>query len=127
MWTPARSAATGRVVDWRGFLALKPDHRGRVPREAYITTRGPGVDPKHWFPRLFETDEATFGVTEFATSNHRTDPVSQFLGMDKDLDGRLSPAEMKALPEGWGPPGKDWLPGFDDDGDGASAVIPNFA
>lgn len=114
-----RSAGTGRVVDWRGFLALKPDRDGKVPREAYVKMMtGSGSDPKYWFSQLFESDAAMFGVTEFATSNHRTDPVSQFLGMDKDLDGRLSPEEVKALPVGWGPPGKDWLPGFDDDGDG---------
>lgn len=37
--------------------------------------------------------------------------------MDVDLDGLLGAEEMEALPP-WGPPGKNWLPGFDDNGDG---------
>jgi Ca2+-binding EF-hand superfamily protein len=117
-----RSLKTGHVVDWRSFLAMNPDARGRVPREVYIRQRGSEAEAKQWFARLYETAEPTFGVTEFAASNHRTDPVSQFLAMDVDLNGRLSPAEMGTLPVGWGPAGKEWLAGFDDDRDGAYSL-----
>lgn len=112
----------GQVVDWRGFLALKPDQNGKVRREAYVNSMGPGVNPETWFPAIHAAGNETFGVTEFFTSNHKTDPISQFLGMDVDLNGRLSPQEMATLPAGWGPPGKDWLAGFDDDGDGAYSL-----
>ena len=111
-----RSAGTGDVVDWRDFLAMKPDEQSRVPRDAYIRSRPRGVDPRQWFPLLFEAKLMTFGVTEFATSGHRTGPVSAFLAMDQDFNGKLSPAELKSLI--WGPADHKWLPGFDDDGDG---------
>lgn len=113
---------TGQVVDWRGFLALKPDQNGKVRREVYINSMAPGVDPESWFPAIHAAGNETFGVTEFATSNHKTDPISKFLAMDVDLNGRLSPQEMTTLPAGWGPPGKDWRAGFDDDGDGAYSL-----
>ncbi|MCX7397704.1 MAG: hypothetical protein NT138_08525 [Planctomycetales bacterium] len=112
----------GHVVDWRGFLALKPDENGKVPRETYIKSMGTSFKHQEWFPTLFTTEQKLFGVTEYLTSNHKTDPISQFLHMDEDLDGLLSPAEMDRLPEGWSPPGKNWLPGFDDDSDGAYSL-----
>ncbi len=111
----------GQVVDWRGFLGMSPDKNGKVRREAYVKLMGSNK-PEEWFPTIYATGNETFGVNEFITSNHKTDPISQFLGMDVDLDGRLSPGEMDAIPVGWGPPGKNWLAGFDDDGDGAYSL-----
>ncbi|MEZ6132680.1 MAG: EF-hand domain-containing protein [Planctomycetaceae bacterium] len=108
----------GHVVDWRGFMGLKPNADGKVSRDAYLKNR---KDPERWFPKIFDADHEWFGVTEYLTSGHKTDPVQQFLNMDVNLDGQLDPVEMEALPP-WGPPGKNWLPGFDDDGNGAYSL-----
>lgn len=118
---PLRSKA-GHVVDWRGFLGLNPDKNGKVRRETYIKSMGPSIKPEDWFPTIHATQNELFGVAEFLTSNHKTDPISQFLGMDIDLNGKLSREEMDAIPQGWGPPGKNWLAGFDDDGDGSYSL-----
>ena len=112
----------GRVVDYRGFRALNPDANGKVRSEVYIKAMGGLEMAMKWFPTINAAGHEWFGVAEFATSNHRTDPVGQFLAMDVDLDGRLSPKELEALPVGWGPPDKNWLAGFDDDGDGCYSL-----
>ncbi len=114
---PLRSK-DGRVLDWRMFRALNPNKNGKVRREDYVKALGPTQKPETWFPTIHAAANETFGPAEFATSSHRTDPVPQFLGMDVDLNGRLSAKELDALPPGWGPPDHNWLPGFDDDGDG---------
>ncbi len=111
----------GRVVDWRTFLALKPDANGRVAREDYIKALGPTQKPETWFPTIFAAENERFDITAFSTSSHRTDPVQQFLAMDVDLSGNLTPAELAGLPA-WGPPGKNWLAGFDDDKDGTYSL-----
>ena len=108
---------TGKIVDWRSFLGLNPDSNGKARRESYIQSLGSVTTAVEWFPAIKDPAMRTFGVTEFATSRHLVDPISQFLGMDIDLDGFLSPEEMDALPA-WGPEGKNWLRGFDDNGDG---------
>ena len=111
----------GRVMDWRTFLALKPDANGRVAREDYIKALGPNQDPKTWFPTIFAAENERFDFTAFSTSSHRTDPVQLFLALDVDLSGSLAPAELAKLPA-WGPPGKNWLAGFDDDKDGSYSL-----
>lgn len=111
----------GRVVDWRTFLALKPDANGRVAREDYIKALGPNQKPETWFPTIFAAENERFDITAFSTSSHRTDPVQQFLTMDADLSGGLTPAELAGLPA-WGPPGKNWVAGFDDDKDGTYSL-----
>ncbi|MFM9962215.1 MAG: hypothetical protein ACKV2Q_13455 [Planctomycetaceae bacterium] len=111
----------GRVVDWRMFLALKPDANGQIAREDYIKALGPNQKPETWFPTIFAAENERFDITAFSTSSHRTDPVQQFLAMDADLSGSLSPAELAGLPA-WGPPGKNWLAGFDDDKDGTYSL-----
>ncbi len=108
---------TGRIVDWRSFLGLNPDGNGKARRESYVQMLGSVEKAVEWFPTIMDSANRSFGVTEFATSRHLVDPISQFLGMDIDVDGFLSPEEMDALPA-WGPPGKNWLRGFDDNGDG---------
>ncbi len=111
----------GRVVDWRTFLALKPDANGRVAREDYIKALGPTLKPETWFPTIFAAENERFDIAAFSTSSHRTDPVQQFLTMDADLSGSLTPAELAGLPA-WGPPGKNWHAGFDDDKDGTYSL-----
>ena len=108
---------SGRIVDWRSFLGMNPDGNGKVRQESYIQMLGSVEKAVEWFPTIMESANRSFGVTEFATSRHLVDPISQFLAMDVDLDGLLGTEEMEALPA-WGPPGKNWLPGFDDNGDG---------
>jgi TolB protein len=110
---------TGRVVDLRFFDSMKPNADGKVKREVYITALGGSPDvAEKWFPTILKPGNEWFGFAEFATSGHRTDPISQFYAMDLDFDGRLSRKEMEGLPVGWGPAGVNWLEGFDDDQDG---------
>jgi TolB protein len=109
----------GRVVDLRSFQAMNPDPDGKVKREVYIQTMGgsPEVAEK-WFPTINKAGMERFGISQYATSEHRTNPVDVFLHLDSDIDGLLSQKELAALPVGWGPPGINWLKGFDDDHDG---------
>jgi hypothetical protein len=113
----------GRVVDLRSFQGLNPDANGKVRRAAYIHMMGgsPEVAEK-WFPTINKPGNEQFGFAQFATSGHRTDPIGQFLHLDSDLDGRLSQKELEGLPVGWGPPGLNWLVGFDDDRDGTYSL-----
>ena len=115
---------SGRIVDWRSFLGLNPDSNGKARRESYIRSLGSLTKAIEWFPAIKDRAMRTFSVTEFATSRHVVDPITQFLGMDVDMDGFLSPDEMETLPA-WGPPGKNWLKGFDDNGDGLYS-LPEF-
>lgn len=112
---------SGHIVDWRSFIGFNPDRNGKVPRETYVKQKGSSQLAEEWFPGIMDPANAKFGVTEFFTSKHKVDCILQFLSMDIDLDGQLSPAEMEALPA-WGPPGKNWLPGFDNDGNGSYSL-----
>ncbi|MEZ6132677.1 MAG: hypothetical protein R3C59_28760 [Planctomycetaceae bacterium] len=109
----------GCVVDWRSFNRFKPDGNGKVKRETYVKSLGDKAEKM--FPYISDASIESFGVTEFMKSSHLIDPVRHFLTLDKDLNGVLSPAELEALPR-WGPPGRNWLVGFDDDGDGAYSL-----
>ena len=112
----------GCVVDWRGFQGLNPDSNGKVKREAYLKAMGPAHKVEVWFPFLLASGNDTFGIGDYLTSSHKTDPVNQFLHMDADLNGAISPTELESLPVGWGPPGHKWLPGFDDDQSGSYSL-----
>lgn len=117
-------AKTGRVVDWRLFRKFKPDREGFVSINEYSQTLGPlpENDKKTWIETTDQNHDGKFNYAEFATSNHRTDPAATFLHLDADLDGRLSPAELKALTPDQLPIAASMFPGFDDDRDGGLSL-----
>ena len=58
---------------------------------------------KSWFRVIDKNRDDVFDFAEFATSNHRTDPVGTLLNLDKDLNGRLTREEFEGLPAHWKP------------------------
>ncbi|MEK6258773.1 MAG: hypothetical protein AABP62_09135 [Planctomycetota bacterium] len=114
----------GRVVDWRLFRRLKADREGFVNRDVYLKALGPLADAEkqQWLASTDKNGDGRFNYAEFATSNHRTDPVATFLHLDADLNGRLTPEELETLSADQLPVAKRLFPGFDDDDDGALSL-----
>jgi len=112
----------GYVLDWRSFLGMNPDARDKIPRSTYINSKGSPEEAEIAFPGITTRAADRFGIEEFSKSSHRVDPVSVFLNLDTDLSGGVTAAELLNLPNGWGPPGIYWLPGFDDDRDNAYSL-----
>jgi len=116
-------AGSGRVVDWIMFRNLKKNERGMVTRDEY--NKAPGIAPEareQWFRGIDKNGDGQFGFTEFSQGEHRTDPVGTFLHLDRDLNGKLSPDELKQLPEGWRQMAQRAMAGFDDDHDGSLSL-----
>ncbi len=112
----------GYVLDWRSFLGLNPDARGKVPCAAYINSKSSREEAERSFPGITTLGSDSFGIEEFSRSIHRIDLVSVFLGLDTDFSGGVTASELRNLPNGWGPPGIYWLAGFDDDNDNAYSL-----
>ena len=115
---------SGRVVDWRLFRRLTPDREGFVNCDEYVQALGPLDDPakKMWLSTTDQNHDGKFNYAEFATSNHRTDPVGTFLHLDADLNGRLTPDELETLTPDQMPIANCLFPGFDDDEDGGLSL-----
>jgi Ca2+-binding EF-hand superfamily protein len=110
---------TGRVVDWGTFLGLKKDVNGIVTRNDYFQALGQSVpNREEWFRTIDKNNDGRFDFAEFSTGGHRTDPVGTFLGLDVDLNGKVSRTELVALPDGWRQMALIALRAFDDNADG---------
>ena len=112
----------GRVIDWNTFSHLKMGDDGMVTKEDYFAVLGQIDDKDVWLNSIDRNRDGRFDFAEYATGNHRTDPVGSFLGMDKDLDGVLSLQELDVLPDDWRRMAKCSFQGFDDDHDGAISL-----
>lgn len=111
--------SAGRVVDWQLFRRLKVDAQGMVSRADYFEALGGTENKDVWFKSIDHNRDGQFNYAEFATGDHRTDPVGTFLNLDQDLNGTLSRQELEALPDGWRVMAKFSFQGFDEDKDGA--------
>ena len=109
---------TGYVVHWSMYRPLKKNADGFVSIDDYYSALGPLENRQQWFDSIDKNGDLQFDFVEFSGSNHRTCPVQQFLGFDTNLDGKLSPDELEAVPADWYPGGEFLFPGFDDDQDG---------
>ncbi|MBC7822000.1 MAG: PD40 domain-containing protein, partial [Planctomycetaceae bacterium] len=115
---------TGRVVDWRLFRGFTLDREGFVTVDAYSRVLGPfdAAAKQRWIETTDRNRDGKFDFAEFAKSDHRTDPVSTFLQLDADLNGRLTPKELEALTADQQPIAACMFPGFDDDRDGGLSL-----
>jgi Ca2+-binding EF-hand superfamily protein len=112
----------GLVVDYITFSRLKISDDGMVSKADYFAALGPIEGKDSWMNSIDKNRDGQFDYAEFATGNHRTDPVGSFLGLDKDLNGLLSLQELDALPDDWRRMGTCSFQGFDDDRDGAISL-----
>ncbi len=112
----------GRVVDWNLFRRLKVGPNGMVSKADYFEALGGAPDKDMWLNSIDKNHDGQFNYAEFATGDHRTDPVGSFLNLDKDLNGFLSQLELDTLPEGWRQMAKFSFRGFDDDQDGSISL-----
>ena len=117
--------ATGRVVDWITFRRLKIGPNGMISKADYFEALGATPDKEMWLNSIDQNRDGQFNYAEFATGNHRTEPVGMFLNLDADLNGNLSLQELEALPEGWRQMANFSFRGFDDDQDG-SISLPEY-
>lgn len=115
---------TGRVVDWRLFRTFTPDAEGFVKIEVYTRSLGPLEDAakQRWIETTDRNRDGKLDFAEFAKSDHRTDPVSTFLQLDADLNGRLTPKELETLTADQQAIAACMFPGFDDDRDGGLSL-----
>lgn len=113
---------TGRVVDWLTFRRLKIGPNGMVSKADYFEALGAAADKETWLKSIDKNRDGQFDYAEFATGDHRTEPVGMFLSLDKDLNGLLSQLELDALPDGWRQMAKFSFRGFDDDQDGSISL-----
>ena len=114
--------AGGRVVDWITFRRLKVGPKGMISKADYFEALGGTPDKEMWINSIDKNRDGQFNYAEFATGNHRTEPVGTFLNLDTDLNGNLSLQELEALPDGWRQMAKFSFRGFDDDQDGSISL-----
>ena len=112
----------GLVVDYITFSRLKISDDGMISKADYFAALGPIKNKDVWINSIDRNRDGQFDFAEFATGNHRTDPVGSFLGLDKDMSGLLSLHEMDALPDHWRRMATHSFQGFDDDHDGAISL-----
>lgn len=112
----------GLVVDYITFSRLKIGDDGMVSKADYFAALGSTENKEFWLNSIDRNQDGRFDFAEYATGNHRTDPVATFLSCDKDLDGLLSLQELDPLPEHWREMATFSFKGFDEDHDGAISL-----
>ena len=112
----------GLVIDYITFSRLKIGDDGMVSKADYYAALGSIEDKESWMNSIDTNRDGRFDFAEYSTGSHRTDPVSMFLNLDKDLDGLLSLQELDPLPEHWREMARFSFKGFDENHDGAISL-----
>jgi hypothetical protein len=94
----ASTAATARAENPLAVEFQACDADGALTEAEYLKRVGREMPVLRREFKVFDIDsDGRMSLAAFATSNHRTDPVTTFLHLDADLNGRLTPDELETL------------------------------
>ena len=120
---------SGLIVYWWHFKELDVNHDDRLTHAEFELESSDRASREARFQHNDTDKNGEVSFKEWADStNHKVDPVAEFMAVDKNLDGLIDPAELQA-----GTP--SWLkrlmpavfPGFDLDRDGALSLHEYWA